>query len=677
MLVSGEVAEQRRRPLFRRAKPTTTSEPAITSDDSEGSETKGHQRSDPFSVITGGNQQAGSQAVASGSSFKADGDKLTSFSEYSFGSHGKLLPSGGGSLEDATSPDDEASGYAGFKNHKTASQLPTTNANNKGKPADRGAFDFLARDYAKAKGSFGAGGIQHDTAAGGLLGTKSSKTSSLSSVSSKFSISHPSPIGAAGKLAHLDDSTEYDVYASLGQSATGKTKLGASTSSSSSSSSLSPTHFDGKVKKVPFKYEDGGFGAASTTSLKGGLKTKSKLALDDDNDGGVYGGKQQQQQQPLHNHQQSLLATKSKFNFAEPPALVKSTLNTLKHFGDGLLGNGGNGALFHTPNPYDLDSDEGGGLAAAVAAGGSVLPASGLSGFHGGAGKFGASHHGYYPGAGGQLAVEESYEAVASGELGGGGIGSKPYHHQHPKSPLPSSPLSGVGKFATDFDVKNIKLTGDGGAVFGGHSTTKYHQHQHHHQGGGITPGKNTPPHHTTKQQQQQHLGHLGHSGQQQQLLLHQQQQQQLQQLHQHQQHAPHHAHAPTHATGAGIAAKGQIESFLNAEHGLKDSDSSQQQQQQSGGRPHYHTLQKSKEEEQLEKEALRQQIEYLKAQAAKRPVDLSPSNPARPAIVSNAQKFRPVRRIPPHVRLGVKAPYPLPRIPHYNDRPYSISFKI
>ncbi|XP_035780067.1 uncharacterized protein LOC118460104 isoform X5 [Anopheles albimanus] len=484
--VSGEVAEQRRRPLFRRAKPTTTSEPAqpsgISSDDSEGSETKGHQRSDPFSVT--GSQPG--QPGAPGGSYKPDGDKLTSFSEYSFGNHGKLLAAGG-SLEETNPDGDEPAGYgASFKNHKSAGLLPTTNAS-KGKPATGGAFDFLARDYAKAKGSFGAAGtapIQHDTATGGLLGSKSKSSSSLPSVSSKFAIGASGSKVTAAKLAHLDDSTEYDVYAGLGQSATGKTKLGTSGKYRTSSSTFGA---GGGIKKVPFKYEDGGFGAAAaaaatspvTTSLKGAPKTKTKFSVDDDNPlgsagsafDGVYGGKQQQHQQ----QQQSLLASKSKFNFAEPPALVKSTLSTLKHFGDGLL--------------------------------------------------------------------------------------------------------------------------------------------------------------------------------------------------------------------GAGIAAKGQIESFLNAElNGLKDESLVAQLlgQQPDGagaaggtGRPHYHTLQKSKEEELLEKEALRQQIEYLKAQAAKRPVDLAPSNPARPAIVSNAQKFRPVRRIPTHVRLGVKAPYPLPRIPHYNDRPYSISFKI
>ncbi|XP_035780040.1 hornerin-like isoform X2 [Anopheles albimanus] len=703
--VSGEVAEQRRRPLFRRAKPTTTSEPAqpsgISSDDSEGSETKGHQRSDPFSVT--GSQPG--QPGAPGGSYKPDGDKLTSFSEYSFGNHGKLLAAGG-SLEETNPDGDEPAGYgASFKNHKSAGLLPTTNAS-KGKPATGGAFDFLARDYAKAKGSFGAAGtapIQHDTATGGLLGSKSKSSSSLPSVSSKFAIGASGSKVTAAKLAHLDDSTEYDVYAGLGQSATGKTKLGTSGKYRTSSSTFGA---GGGIKKVPFKYEDGGFGAAAaaaatspvTTSLKGAPKTKTKFSVDDDNPlgsagsafDGVYGGKQQQHQQ----QQQSLLASKSKFNFAEPPALVKSTLSTLKHFGDGLLGNGGNGgALFHSSNsPYDLDSDEGQGLAGFHGSGGTA-----------GGGKFGGSHH--HTTYHGQPAVEESYEVVASGEHGLG----KPKPYQLAKSPLgPGSSLSGGGKFATDFDVKNIKLTGDGtGAVFGGH-TTKYQHHQHHqhHQGAGVSgAGKNTPPHQHTKQQHA-----VGHTGPHQ--LLHQQQ-------HQQQQHAPHHAHAPTHATGsianpnpldfrpnfqlqdvpnlypphgapalgAGIAAKGQIESFLNAElNGLKDESLVAQLlgQQPDGagaaggtGRPHYHTLQKSKEEELLEKEALRQQIEYLKAQAAKRPVDLAPSNPARPAIVSNAQKFRPVRRIPTHVRLGVKAPYPLPRIPHYNDRPYSISFKI
>uniref|UniRef100_A0AAG5DUY7 Uncharacterized protein n=1 Tax=Anopheles atroparvus TaxID=41427 RepID=A0AAG5DUY7_ANOAO len=356
------------------------------------------------------------------------------------------------------------------------------------------------------------------------------------------------------------------------------------------------------------------------------------------------GGRQQQQQQQQGSgvgHGKG-----GKFNFAEPPPLVKSTLNTLKHFGEGLIGNG-NGA---GRSPYELESDE-------------SSSSSSSSTYHGAAGvgpgvKFGSYFgKGHFGGAVSSSSIppaEESYES--SGEPLTKGKFSKPLG------------LGGAGgKFATDFDVKNIKLTDGAGLAFGVGSGGNGHK----------LPG--TPAHHGKLAGHSLHHSHHLSQPPAQALppALHHHH------LHQPQPQPPHHtahhtAHGTPHGTtGAGIAAKGQIESFLNSEHALKDESLVAQLlgDASPAARPHYHQFLKSQEDEKLEKEALRQQIEYLKAQAAKRPHE--PAGPHRPAIVSNAQKFRPVRRIPSHVRLGVKAPYPLPRIPNYNDRPYSISFKI
>ncbi|KFB36816.1 hypothetical protein ZHAS_00003979 [Anopheles sinensis] len=705
---------ERRRPLYRRTS-TTTASPAA--DDSEGSESKYKPNGKDLYTVSD------SYPVSGAGGFKPDGDKLTvgiplrvlcsisrvlltcvwcfvcilqSFSEYSFGStklsggpDGGGLADGGGGIAS-----DEESTFGGFKNHKKGSPLlPTTNANTKErKPTANSPFDFLNGDYAKPK-------VQSDTTGLGGLSSASGKSKLPSSISSKFSISHPTPstLGsgskAAGKLAHLDDSTEYDVYSSLGQSvsaaAAGKSKLGKHRQPLTATSYSSSGGFEGKVKKVPFKYEDGGLGA-----LAGKTKTKSKLSLDDDTShfasasspfpglgsyesASSFVGKQQQHQLGSNSGLGSSAGAGhkgSKFNFAEPPPLVKSTLNTLKHFGEGLIGNG-NGA---GRSPYELESEESGSY-----------PAQGVKfGSYFGKGHFGGNVAGSSSSGSNGPAVEESYET--SGEpLQKGSKFSKPLG------------LGGLGgKFATDFDVKNIKLT-DGGGAFGVGV------------GAGIghkLPGKNTPPHHgkhgpTLHHSQPapvQPLHSHSHNSHNHNSHHHQQQQQQ-------QQHAHHTAHgtlgttgtidnpnpldfrpnfklqdvpnlypADPYLLGAGIAAKGQIESFLNSEHALKDESLVAQLLGDSSpaARPHYHQFLKSQEDEKLEKEALRQQIEYLKAQAAKRPLDLN-AGPHRPPIVSNAQKFRPVRRIPSHVRLGVKAPYPLPRIPNYNDRPYSISFKI
>uniref|UniRef100_A0A182MUJ9 Uncharacterized protein n=1 Tax=Anopheles culicifacies TaxID=139723 RepID=A0A182MUJ9_9DIPT len=655
VMTSAEGVE-RRRPLYRRGSTTTTISPLT--DDSEGSESKFKPNGKDLYTVSDSYPVSGSIGTGGVSgNFKSDGDKLTSFSEYTFGST-KLSGSGSdGVVLDGSSSDEETS-FSSFKNHKKASLLPTTNASNKDRKPTSGAFDFLSGDFAKPK--LTTGGNAHLLDSSSIVGL-GGKTKASSAISSKFSISHPTPSSskAAGKLAHLDDSTEFDVYASLGHNTAGKTKLGASgkhrgSSSTFTSAAGSSFGFEGKVKKVPFKYEDGGIG-----SLAGKGKQKPKVSIDDDTfgsasasnhftglgsfDSGSFGGaNKQQQQQQLGGSSSS----KNKFNFAEPPPLVKSTLNTLKHFGEGLIGNG-NGA---GRAPYELDSEENY--------------------------KFGS-----YFGKGHYAGAEESYESSAE---------PLPSKGKFPKLGNVGG-AAGVGaganlgsKFATDFDVKNIKLTSEGGGSYAnaGHKLP-----------GTLT--KNTSPHHKLPQSTHPHLPHH------------------LQQHHQQQQTLPHpaqshaHLHPHTHGTtgsivnpnpldfrpkfklqdvpnlypadhlGAGIAAKGQIESFLNSEHALKDESLVAQLlgDGSPAARPHYHQFLKSQEDEKLEKEALRQQIEYLKAQAAKRPLDLG--NPSRPPIVSNAQKFRPVRRIPSHVRLGVKAPYPLPRIPHYNDRPYSISFKI
>ncbi|XP_055523854.1 uncharacterized protein LOC129717749 isoform X6 [Wyeomyia smithii] len=142
----------------------------------------------------------------------------------------------------------------------------------------------------------------------------------------------------------------------------------------------------------------------------------------------------------------------------------------------------------------------------------------------------------------------------------------------------------------------------------------------------------------------------------------------------------------PDEHIGASIAAKGQIENFLNAEHGFKAT--THFLDGHPGKKPTYQQFLKSQEDEKLEKEALKAQIEYLKAHASKRPSEIrqrppgppGPPFPQHPVGPQHAHggRGRPVRRIPgAHLPLGVKAPHPAPRIPHFNDRPYSISFKL
>ncbi|XP_062540388.1 uncharacterized protein LOC134208541 isoform X4 [Armigeres subalbatus] len=138
----------------------------------------------------------------------------------------------------------------------------------------------------------------------------------------------------------------------------------------------------------------------------------------------------------------------------------------------------------------------------------------------------------------------------------------------------------------------------------------------------------------------------------------------------------------PDEHIGAGIAAKGQIENFLNAEHSFRNEPirTTHFLDGHPGKKGQYNQFLKSQEDEQFEKEALKAQIEYLKAQASKRPVAevrRPPGPPPSAKINSGPPRGRPVRRIPQLAPLGAKQSRPPVRIPHYNDRPYSISFKL
>nr|XP_029717648.1 uncharacterized protein LOC109424937 [Aedes albopictus] len=135
----------------------------------------------------------------------------------------------------------------------------------------------------------------------------------------------------------------------------------------------------------------------------------------------------------------------------------------------------------------------------------------------------------------------------------------------------------------------------------------------------------------------------------------------------------------PDEHIGAGIAAKGQIENFLNSEHSFRNQPvrTTHYLDGHPGKKGQYNEYLKSQEDEQFEKEALKAQIEYLKAQAAKRP-EVRQRPPGPPIKHGSAPpRGRPVRRIPQLAPLGAKQSRPPVRIPHYNDRPYSVSFKL
>ncbi|XP_061496988.1 uncharacterized protein LOC133391045 isoform X3 [Anopheles gambiae] len=629
VMTSAESIE-RRRPFHRRGSTTTTSYPLTI--DNEGSESNFKLRGkDPFSAK---DSTPVTKIIGDSSSgnFKLEGNKLTSFSEYTFGSSKQTYSGPDGNISDG-SISDEDKNFSSFKNHKKISLLPTTNASSKDRKPNSGAFDFLNGDFVKPKVTAGKAHMLEATSIAAQVG----KTKTSSAISSKFSISHPSPSSnkASVKLAHLDDSAVYEVYASLDHSS-GKTKFGTSPTSSATTGSYS---FEGNIKKVPLKYEEG-----VTGGVAGNGRQKSKLSTDTFGSGSLVSASNfhsslgsfdsdnystgKKQQQSISN------SPINKYNFAEPPSLVKSTLNTLKHFGAGLIGNDKGAVRVR----YDLENKDNYKIGS----------------------NFGK----------GRYETDENYENS-----------EEPAHSKGKFSGSAGSVSVGAvelrSKFASDFDVKNIKLVNDGvGFSNIGHTLSgslKNHISPHYKHSQSIL----NMQHHQQKQTHHQsaqslaqlHTNTLGNTGSldnpkpldfRPKFKL-----QDVPNLY------------PADHLGAGIEAKGQIENLLNAEHAPKDESLVTQLLGDGSptSRPHYHHFLKSQEDNKLEKEALRQQIEFLKAQAAKRPVDHSNFN--QPAIVSNAQKFRPLHRIPSHVRLGVKAPYPLPRIPHYNDRPYSISFKI
>ncbi|XP_058444019.1 uncharacterized protein LOC131425829 [Malaya genurostris] len=557
---------EKRRAFYRR---TTTTTVAPVQDDSDSSESKNSDSgageglytvSDSFAINGGSSSSSSGDSIGKGSSFKpitSNGDKLTSFSEYNFGGT-KLSDSG-----DSNSDEDY-----GFKNHK--SQLPT----NSFKPS--GSFDFLNNDFSKT----------------------SLDSKPKTSVTNKFTISHPTPTKTSytGRLDHLDDSTEYEIYSNLktgsNYKAQKKNYAGTAGSLPFSTFSGSSLGFDGKVKKLPSSYDD--FGLGSTTSLK---NKKNKLSLDDDTFGGVgsFGVSSNFGVGKLENIYSSGGKKKNPYGFGEPP-LVKSAVSTLKYFGEGLLGKPEKASS----SLYDIDSIEGG---------------------------FGSSKFKPY-GKGSSLKnsfqlddSDESDEAFVKQKF------PKPHSSYGPKPQKPITP-----EYESDFDVKNIKLPGAHNK-FRPHSHTKPTLHKSKPHGSDID---NPNPLEFRPNFKLQDVPNL----------------------------------YPDEHLGAGIAAKGQIENFLNAEHAFKNE----------GFRPTHFQLLKSQEDEKLEKEALKAQIEFLKAQAAKRPAELRqrPPGPGPFPPHAHGPRGRPVRRIPGHnVPLGIKGPSLPPRVPHFNDRPYSISFKL
>lgn len=188
----------------------------------------------------------------------------------------------------------------------------------------------------------------------------------------------------------------------------------------------------------------------------------------------------------------------------------------------------------------------------------------------------------------------------------------------------------------------------------------------------------------------------------------------------------------PDEHLGSGIVAKTQLENFLHAEQAFVDDairthylDSNPPSK-----KGHHQQFLKAQEDENSEKESLKAQIEFLKAQAAKRPAEFKqrppgsnpfngfPQNPNQPHIQGPhnfgqsrspgphsqaphslgphslgpqhhgphnlghhshgppGPRGRPVRRTPA-LSAQLKATHPLARVPHFNDRAYSISFKV
>ncbi|XP_058821476.1 uncharacterized protein LOC131683469 isoform X2 [Topomyia yanbarensis] len=575
----------KRRAFYRRST-TTTAVPVPDDDDIGSTEAKQSENqpgeglytvSDSFAISGGSSSSSSSgDSIGKGSSFKpitTSGDKQTSFAEYNFG---------GTKLSDTS--DSSSDEDYGFKNHKAH----TSTHSNGFKPS--GTFDFLNNDYTRT----------------------SLDTKPKTSVTSKFSISHPTPTKTSftGRLDYLDDSTEYDVYSNLKTGSHYKAlqkNLAGATGSPFSTFSGSSLSFDGKVKKLPPSYEDYGLGSTPTKHKK------NKLSLDDDTFGGTgsYGIGSTFGVGKIENFFSSGGKKKNPYGFGEPP-LVKSAVSTLKHFGEGLLGKP------EKASSYDYDSDEGG---------------------------FGSQKFKPF-GKGGSLT--NNFQLDDSDESDEHAYVKQKFPKPHSSyGPKPQKPIT--PEYESDFDVKNIKLPGAHNN-FRPHTRTKHTQHKSKQHGSAID---NPNPLEFRPNFKLQDVPNL----------------------------------YPDEHIGAGIAAKGQIENFLNSEHAFKGENirTTHYLDGHPGKKPTYQQYLKSQEDEKLEKEALKAQIEYLKAQAAKRPAELRQRPPGPAPFPQHSlgpapsrPRGRPVRRIPgAHVPLGVKGPGLPPRIPHYNDRPYSISFKL
>ncbi|XP_055523850.1 uncharacterized protein LOC129717749 isoform X2 [Wyeomyia smithii] len=532
---------EKRRAFYRR---TTTTTAAPVQKEIESTESKQTDKGGEGLYTVGDSFAIGASSgdnVGKGSSFKpitSNGDKLTSFSEYNFG---------GTKLSDSSDPDSDEDYGLAPRNHKP--QLPISPTNSY-KPS--GSFDFFNNDYSKP----------------------SLDTKPKTSITSKFSISHPTPTKNTytGRLDHLDDSSEYDLYSNLKIGHNYKSALQSYTGGKSSPFSTfsgSPLSFEAKVKKLPSSYDDYGLSTITTKNKK------NKLSLDDDTFGGTGG-----------------------------------SYGISNNFGVGLLGKPEKASA----SLYDIDSSESG---------------------------FGSSKFKPYKGS----SLTNSYHLDSSDESDETFVKQKfPKLHSSYGS-IPQKPIT---EYESDFDVKNIKLPGAHNK-FRPHTNTKSNPYKSKLHASDID---NPNPLEFRPNFKLQDVPNL----------------------------------YPDEHIGASIAAKGQIENFLNAEHGFKAT--THFLDGHPGKKPTYQQFLKSQEDEKLEKEALKAQIEYLKAHASKRPSEIrqrppgppGPPFPQHPVGPQHAHggRGRPVRRIPgAHLPLGVKAPHPAPRIPHFNDRPYSISFKL
>ncbi|XP_065091498.1 uncharacterized protein LOC135712484 isoform X2 [Ochlerotatus camptorhynchus] len=541
---------EKRRAFYRKTTTTSTAAPVVednSSSESKFTDNKGeglYTVADSFIIGGGSSSSSPGDSVGKGSVFKpitSSGDKLTSFSEYNFGSTKLSEPNDSGSDEDYV---------INLKNIKPLK--PSSNSNSY-KPS--GSFDFLNNDFSKS--------------------SLDSKTKS--SFTNKFSISHPTPTKSSvtGKLDHLDDSTEYEIYSSLKSANSYKSSPKNSRQTILPLGTFSGTslNFDGKVKKLPsYSFDDSAL--ASYTSNK---NKKNKLSLDDDTFGGG------------------------------------SSFGLNSNFGVGLLGK----PEKQSSSLYGIDSEESG------------FGSSNFKPF--GKGSSGSSSSSFKN----TFNLDSSEESEE--------IFSKP---KFPKlhSSYGTKLKSHNTEYESDFDVKNIKLPG-ALTKFRPNTFTKPSQHKNKQHGSDID---NPNPLEFRPNFKLQDVPNL----------------------------------YPDDHIGAGIAAKGQIENFLNAEHSFRNEPirTTHFLDGHPGKKGQYQQFLKSQEDEQFEKEALKAQIEYLKAQAAKRPSEgrQRPSGP--PISIKHGPvppRGRPVRRIPPLGPLGAKQSRPPARIPHYNDRPYSISFKL